>query len=90
MTLEFITSYVPMKLYLKKILIKYFLKFIKNQIKLKNIFYLKEILEGLSCRGHRLINFGHGGSAVQAISRQNDGSLQAVCDGRKGGIPDGF
>ncbi len=44
----------------------------------------------LADRGHRLINFGCGGSAVQAIERLPDGRLHAVSDFRKGGIPNGF
>ncbi len=44
----------------------------------------------LADRGHRLVNFGSGGSAVQAIERFADGRLHAVCDFRKGGIPAGF
>lgn len=37
-----------------------------------------------------MINFGNGGSVVQAIERLGDGRLQAVCDSRKGGEPFGF
>lgn len=47
-------------------------------------------MEGLSNRGHRLVNFGRGGSAVQAIARLPDGRLHAVSDYRKGGAPSGF
>ena len=48
------------------------------------------MLNKLTAKGHNLINFGHGGSAVQAIERLCDGRLRAVGDVRKGGIPDGF
>ena len=44
----------------------------------------------LSKKGHNLVNFGRGGSAAQAVERLSDGSLRAVCDYRKGGIPSGF
>ena len=47
-------------------------------------------MELLANNGHRMINFGHGGSAVQAIERLSDSSLHAVCDMRKGGVPCGF
>jgi hypothetical protein len=47
-------------------------------------------LTKLSSKGHNLFNFGHGGSAVQAIERLKDGRLHAVCDVRKGGVPGGF
>ena len=47
-------------------------------------------IEIMRNKGHRMINFGHGGSVVQAIDRLNDGRLQAVCDSRKGGEPAGF
>jgi hypothetical protein len=48
------------------------------------------VLKLLSDKGHTLINFGRGGSAVQAIERLPDGRLHAVCDYRKGGAPNGF
>lgn len=48
------------------------------------------VLERLSSCGHNLINFGHGGSTVQAIERLDDGRWQAVCDSRKGGSPSGY
>jgi gamma-glutamyltranspeptidase len=50
----------------------------------------KNVLTKLSSKGHNLFNFGHGGSAVQAIERLKDGRLHAVCDVRKGGVPGGF
>lgn len=48
------------------------------------------MLNKLSKKGHNLVNFGHGGSSVQAIERLCDGRLHAVGDVRKGGIPDGW
>lgn len=51
---------------------------------------MKDVLNMLGDKGHRLINFGRGGSSVQAIERLSDGRLQAVCDYRKGGAPYGF
>ena len=50
----------------------------------------KEVAYNLSNTGHNLINFGHGGSSVQAIAGLPDGRLHAVCDVRKGGVPCGF
>lgn len=49
-----------------------------------------DVLRMLSKKGHNLVNFGRGGSAAQAVERLSDGSLRAVCDYRKGGIPSGF
>ncbi len=43
----------------------------------------------LSSLGHKMVNFGNGGSAIQAIERRN-GLLYAVCDKRKGGVPFGY
>lgn len=54
------------------------------------VYFLKNVLNQLSNKGHNLFNFGHGGSAVQAIERLHDGRLHAVCDVRKGGVPSGF
>lgn len=48
-----------------------------------------DITYRLSRIGHKLINFGHGGSAVQACEKRGD-TLFAVCDKRKGGVPCGF
>lgn len=36
------------------------------------------------------MDFGIGGSAIQAVERLPNGCLRAVCDHRKGGAPDGF
>ncbi len=51
---------------------------------------LKEVAYNLSSTGHKLINFGHGGSSIQAIAGLKDGRLHAVCDLRKGGKPYGY
>lgn len=50
----------------------------------------REVIYNLSNTGHNLINFGHGGSSVQAIAGIGNGQLHAVCDVRKGGKPYGF
>lgn len=50
----------------------------------------QSILDRLKANGHHVVNFGHGGSTVQAVERLNNGNLQAVCDSRKGGQPSGF
>lgn len=50
----------------------------------------RDVAYNLASSGHNLVNFGHGGSSVQAISRLNDGRLHAVCDVRKGGMPYGL
>jgi hypothetical protein len=47
-------------------------------------------LVSLANKGHKIVDFGFGGSAVQAIERLSDGKLHAVCDSRKGGSPDGL
>lgn len=50
----------------------------------------REVTYNLANSGHKMINFGHGGSSIQAIAGLDDGRLQAVCDIRKGGTPYGF
>ena len=37
-----------------------------------------------------MVNFGFGGSSVQAIERLADNRLYAVCDKIKAGVPAGF
>lgn len=69
-------------------MITYFYYF--KQYRIKNLSVLKDVLRMLSKKGHNLVNFGRGGSAAQAVERLSDGSLRAVCDYRKGGIPSGF
>jgi gamma-glutamyltranspeptidase len=44
----------------------------------------------LANRGHHLVDFQRGGSAIQAISRLPDGRLHGISDNRKGGAPFGF
>ena len=50
---------------------------------------MQEVLEGLRNRNHN-VETGNAKSVVQAIRRTSDGKLDAACDIRKGGYPDGF
>ena len=50
----------------------------------------QKVIEGLQKKGHETEITSTAGSIVQAIVVNPDGSLDAACDSRKGGIPDGF
>ena len=55
------------------------------------MFFLKKIQNFLRNLGHNSTCFEYGVSTVQGVSRLNENSLiQANCDARKGGQPDGL
>ena len=49
----------------------------------------QDLVEGLEQRGHT-IAFIESTAVVQAVKRNEDGTLTAVSDIRKGGKPDGY
>ena len=47
------------------------------------------VVEGLQKKGHKISNMSKAGSVVQAIVINDDGTIGAACDSRKGGYPAG-
>ncbi|CAK8693132.1 unnamed protein product [Clavelina lepadiformis] len=47
------------------------------------------VVEGLQKKGHKISNMSKAGSVVQAIVINDDGTVGAACDSRKGGYPAG-
>lgn len=48
------------------------------------------VKQSLKDKGHQLRCFNYGGSVLQGIALKDNGLIEASCDARKGGQPDGF
>nr|CAB3248949.1 gamma-glutamyltranspeptidase 1 [Phallusia mammillata] len=50
----------------------------------------EEVIKGMAEKQHNIAMSATAGSVVQAIVVKADGSIEAACDSRKGGAPDGY